>query len=131
MNWEEIAKSLLNEAYRRLAWARDETLKELIMEMLSYPGVPARWREPELEAPKNQVPVISSLKGELGSDAPMLMTRCRSPDTSSSTTHSKSSSASGGPNATALAIRLSMNPVSVVVSMRRPFFLPSTSTMPR
>jgi MmyB-like transcription regulator ligand binding domain len=50
VNWEVIAKSLLNEAYRRLAWARDEKLKELISEILSYPGVPARWREPELEA---------------------------------------------------------------------------------
>lgn len=51
VNWEAIAKSLLNEAYRRLAWARDETLKKLIAEILSYPGVPARWREPDLEAP--------------------------------------------------------------------------------
>ena len=51
VNWEAIAKSLLNEAYRRLAWARDETLKQLITEILSYPGVPSRWREPDLEAP--------------------------------------------------------------------------------
>jgi transcriptional regulator with XRE-family HTH domain len=50
-NWEEIAKSLLNEAYRRLAWARDDTLRNLITEILAYPGVPARWREPDLEAP--------------------------------------------------------------------------------
>src|SRR5271154_5699217 len=34
-----------------LAWARDDELKKLIAEILSYPGVPARWREPELEAP--------------------------------------------------------------------------------
>jgi len=51
VNWEAIAKSLLNEAYRRLAWARDETLKNLITDILSYPGVPSRWREPDLEAP--------------------------------------------------------------------------------
>jgi transcriptional regulator with XRE-family HTH domain len=51
INWEAIAKSLLNEAYRRLAWARDDTLKNLITEVLSYPGVPQRWREPDLEAP--------------------------------------------------------------------------------
>jgi len=50
VNWEQIAKSLLNEAYRRLAWARDDELKALIAEILAYPGVPARWREPELEA---------------------------------------------------------------------------------
>jgi len=66
VNWEEIAKSLLNEAYRRLAWARDETLKELIMEMLSYPGVPARWREPELEAPHDLIlPMELNLEGKI------------------------------------------------------------------
>jgi len=51
VNWEAIARALLNEAYRRLAWARDEELKNLIAEVLSYPGVPARWREPDVEAP--------------------------------------------------------------------------------
>ncbi len=51
VNWEASAKALLNEAYHRLAWARDDTLKELITDILSYPGVPARWREPELEGP--------------------------------------------------------------------------------
>src|SRR5580692_8083487 len=54
-NWEAIAKSLLNEAYRRLAWARDDTLKNLITEILSYPGVPARWRDPDIEAPSNLI----------------------------------------------------------------------------
>ena len=29
---------MLNEAYRRLAWARDGTLKQLIAEILSYQG---------------------------------------------------------------------------------------------
>jgi transcriptional regulator with XRE-family HTH domain len=66
VNWEEIAKSLLNEAYRRLAWARDETLKELIMEILGYPGVPARWREPELEAPHDLIlPMELNLEGRI------------------------------------------------------------------
>jgi transcriptional regulator with XRE-family HTH domain len=55
VNWEAIAKSLLNEAYRRLAWARDETLKKLIADILSYPGVPVRWREPNLEAPHDLI----------------------------------------------------------------------------
>jgi transcriptional regulator with XRE-family HTH domain len=49
VNWEAGAKALLNEAYRRLAWTRDDTLKALIADILKYPGVPARWREPELE----------------------------------------------------------------------------------
>jgi len=55
MNWETIAKALLNEAYRRLAWARDDVLKNLITEILSYPGVPERWREPDLDAPRELI----------------------------------------------------------------------------
>jgi transcriptional regulator with XRE-family HTH domain len=55
VNWETVAKSLLNEAYRRLAWARDDALKNLISEVLSYPGVPERWREPDLEAPRDLI----------------------------------------------------------------------------
>lgn len=51
VNWEVSAKSLLNEAHRRLAWARDDTLKKLIADVLAYPGVPTRWCEPDLEAP--------------------------------------------------------------------------------
>jgi hypothetical protein len=66
MNWEVIAKSLLNEAYRRLAWARDDTLKKLIAEILSYPGVPARWREPDLEAPHDLIlPIELNFDGRL------------------------------------------------------------------
>jgi transcriptional regulator with XRE-family HTH domain len=66
VNWEAIARSLLNEAYRRLAWARDDTLKNLIAEILSYPGVPARWREPELEAPHDLIlPMQLKLDGRI------------------------------------------------------------------
>src|SRR5258708_1565419 len=55
VNWEAIAKSLLDEAYRRLAWARDDTLKNLIAELLAYPGVPSRCREPDLDTPHELV----------------------------------------------------------------------------
>jgi len=66
MNWELIAKSLLNEAYRRLAWARDDTLKKLIADILSYQGVPARWREPDLEAPHDLIlPMELNLNGKI------------------------------------------------------------------
>ncbi len=66
VNWETIAKSLLNEAYRRLAWARDDTLKELITEILSYPGVPERWREPDLETPRDLIlPTVLNLEGTI------------------------------------------------------------------
>jgi transcriptional regulator with XRE-family HTH domain len=66
VNWEPIAKSLLNEAYRRLAWARDDALKNLITEILSYPGVPPRWREPDLEAPHELIlPMELKLDGKI------------------------------------------------------------------
>lgn len=66
VNWEASAKALLNEAYRRLAWARDDTLKKLITDILSYPGVPARWREPELEGPQALIlPMELNLEGKI------------------------------------------------------------------
>ncbi len=66
VNWEAIAKALLNEAYRRLAWARDDTLKKLIADILSYPGVPARWREPDLEGPQTLIlPMELNLDGKI------------------------------------------------------------------
>ncbi len=51
VNWEAIAKSLINEAHPVAAWSRDDTMRELIAEILAYPGVPARWREPDLDRP--------------------------------------------------------------------------------
>ena len=65
-NWEAIAKALLNEAYRRLAWVRDETLKKLITEILGYPDIPSRWREPELEVPQALIlPMELNLDGKV------------------------------------------------------------------
>lgn len=55
VNWEPIAKSLLNQAYRVATWVRDDTIRELIAAILSYPGVPTRWREPDLEAPQTLI----------------------------------------------------------------------------
>jgi len=66
VNWETIAKSLLNEAYQRLAWARDDTLKNLITEILRYPGIPERWREPDLETPRDLIlPTELNLNGSI------------------------------------------------------------------
>lgn len=66
VNWEAIAKSLLNDAYRRLAWARDDALRKLITDILQYPGVPARWREPDLEAPHEVIlPMELNLDGTI------------------------------------------------------------------
>jgi transcriptional regulator with XRE-family HTH domain len=66
VNWEVSARWLLNEAHRRLAWARDEKLRQLIAEILRYPGVPARWREPDLETPQALIlPMELDLDGKI------------------------------------------------------------------
>jgi hypothetical protein len=52
INWQPVAKALLDQAHRVAAWARDDTMRDLITEILAYPGVPSRWREPDLEAPR-------------------------------------------------------------------------------
>jgi transcriptional regulator with XRE-family HTH domain len=65
-NWEPIAKSLLNEAYRSAAWARDKEMERLLAEILSYPGVPTRWREPDFEAPRDIIlPVEMKVDGKI------------------------------------------------------------------
>jgi hypothetical protein len=51
VNWESIAKALLNQAFRNAAWTGDKKMHELIAAILAYPGVPPRWREPDLDAP--------------------------------------------------------------------------------
>jgi len=66
VNWEAIAKWMLNEAFRRLAWARDDTLRELITEILNYPNVPRDWRDPDLEASQNPIlPMELNLGGKI------------------------------------------------------------------
>jgi MmyB-like transcription regulator ligand binding domain len=61
-----MCQALLNQAYRRLAWARDDALKALIADILKYPGVPARWREPELEGPQALIlPMELNLNGKI------------------------------------------------------------------
>jgi transcriptional regulator with XRE-family HTH domain len=55
VNWEPIAKSLLDQAHRMIAWSRDEEMQKLVAAVLGYPGVPTHWREPDLESPRNLV----------------------------------------------------------------------------
>lgn len=55
VNWEPVAKSLLDQAHRVAAWARDERMDQLIEEILAYPGIPARWRVPDLETSRSLV----------------------------------------------------------------------------
>jgi transcriptional regulator with XRE-family HTH domain len=56
-NWEAVAQSLVRRVHREaLGATRDDAGRALLAEVLDYPGVPARWRTPDLGAPL--VPVV-------------------------------------------------------------------------
>ena len=56
-NWEAVAQALVRRVHREaVGGALDETARALLAEVLDYPGVPARWRAPNLAAPL--VPVV-------------------------------------------------------------------------
>lgn len=64
VNWEPVARALLNDAHRSAAWARDEEMQRLISDVLAYPGVPARFREADLDAPQTlMLPFEMALDG--------------------------------------------------------------------
>ena len=66
VNWEPVAKSLLDQAYRVAAWSRDDKMRELIDALLAYPGVPARWHEPDLETSRDLIlPFALNLNGKI------------------------------------------------------------------
>jgi transcriptional regulator with XRE-family HTH domain len=49
-NWENVAARLIRRVHREAAANPcDEKMKALLDELLSYPGVPARWRLPDFE----------------------------------------------------------------------------------
>jgi transcriptional regulator with XRE-family HTH domain len=52
-NWEAVAKAVLERAHREALWDGDAEVRRLLDEILSYPGVPARWREPDLQTPQD------------------------------------------------------------------------------
>src|SRR5262249_18014310 len=60
LNWEEVAGGLIQRVHREAAGGPpDEGTKALLAELLSYPGVPPRWRTPELDkAPSPLVTIV-------------------------------------------------------------------------
>lgn len=55
-NWEEVARVLLSRLYReRLLRPNDEALAQLISRLMSYPDVPATFREQDFGAPSEAV----------------------------------------------------------------------------
>lgn len=59
VRWEELAPALLQRLHREaLGGVLDEDAEDLLAELLARPGVPARWRTPDLAAPPSPfVPV--------------------------------------------------------------------------
>ncbi|MGH9162682.1 MAG: helix-turn-helix domain-containing protein [Vicinamibacteraceae bacterium] len=52
VNWEEVAGNLLRHLHHEVVAApTDATARALLDEVLAYPGVPARWRTREVDAP--------------------------------------------------------------------------------
>jgi transcriptional regulator with XRE-family HTH domain len=47
VNWEELAECLVNSLHRHVAATGSESMVKLRDELLSYPGVPARWSVPD------------------------------------------------------------------------------------
>jgi len=64
-NWEAVAQSLVRRVHREaLGATRDDAGRVLLAEVLDYPGVPARWRTPDLGAPIVPVVPVSFRHGE-------------------------------------------------------------------
>jgi transcriptional regulator with XRE-family HTH domain len=63
-NWEAVAQSLVRRVHREALGATpDDAGHALLTEVLNYPGVPDRWRTPELGAPLLPVVPVSFRRG--------------------------------------------------------------------
>jgi transcriptional regulator with XRE-family HTH domain len=62
LNWEEVAGGLIQRVHREAAGGPpDAGTKALLAELLGYPGVPPRWRTPELDKPP--APLVTIVYG--------------------------------------------------------------------
>lgn len=50
VNWEEVAKIMLRRLYRQTLWERDLAAQHLLTTILKFPGVSAKWREPDFNS---------------------------------------------------------------------------------
>jgi transcriptional regulator with XRE-family HTH domain len=64
-NWEAVAQALVRRVHREaVAGALDDAGRALLSEVLNYPGVPVRWRSPDLGAPLVPVVPVSFRHGD-------------------------------------------------------------------
>jgi transcriptional regulator with XRE-family HTH domain len=58
INWTAVAKGILERVQREARWSGDPATQALLADLLAAPGVPASWREPDLESgPALVIPV--------------------------------------------------------------------------
>lgn len=66
MNWEETAGDLIRHLHNQIAASpSDERARELLSEVLSYPGVPPRWRAREIGVPATPLLTTVFRKGDV------------------------------------------------------------------
>jgi transcriptional regulator with XRE-family HTH domain len=63
-NWETVARSVLTRLQREAARDRDPGVARLLAEVLAFPGVPARWREPDFGIPQDLVIPVEMRVGD-------------------------------------------------------------------
>jgi transcriptional regulator with XRE-family HTH domain len=63
-NWNEVARELLVRVHREALWSGDPATRALLSDLLASPGVPADWREPDLEASPSLVVPVELRLGE-------------------------------------------------------------------
>jgi transcriptional regulator with XRE-family HTH domain len=65
-NWEALANPLIQQIHREaVGGIPDEGTRQLLDEVLSYPGVPARWRSPDAKAQSAPFLPMALRKGDL------------------------------------------------------------------
>jgi transcriptional regulator with XRE-family HTH domain len=65
-NWEEVAEALVQRVHREaVGGVPDEETRQLLDEVLSYPGMPRRWRTPDLTSVPTPFLAVQFRKGDL------------------------------------------------------------------
>jgi hypothetical protein len=65
-NWEQTAGDLIRDLHNQIAGSpSDERSRELLAEVLAYPGVPKRWRTREIGAPTTPLLTTTFRKGDV------------------------------------------------------------------
>jgi transcriptional regulator with XRE-family HTH domain len=66
VNWEALAGPLIQQIHRdAVVGVADDGMRELLAELLAYPGVPARWRTPDATARSMPVLPLELRRGDV------------------------------------------------------------------